>query len=128
MTHCSAKKDQSLTATHEKVTPDRLYTSRRIRVFMDTCKKKGVDWAIFSDLYGIWFPTVEHEWYEKSPDSVSDEEFRELVSDFDSKLREYDEIWFYYNPSRFHALYKKLVNVSRLRDRIRLFTHVANIA
>jgi len=34
---------------------------------MNRCKEKRVEWAIFSNLYGVWFPNVEHEWYEKNP-------------------------------------------------------------
>jgi hypothetical protein len=95
MTHCSAKKDDSFSGTHEKVTPDLLYTSCRSRGSMTTCKSKGVAWAIFSDLYGVWFPNVKHEWYERNPDHITEEEFQKLPSGFDEKLADYDEIWFY---------------------------------
>ena len=44
-----------------------------------------VDWAIFSDLYGVWFPDVRHPWYEKNPATVTESEFRGLVNDFDSQ-------------------------------------------
>jgi len=97
-THCSAKKNNSLKDSGEKVAPDELYTSRRIQRFMGVCKSKRANWAIFSDLYGVWFPTVEHRWYEKPPSSVTEKEFIGLLSDFDKQLRSYDEIWFYYNP------------------------------
>ena len=86
-----------------------------------------MNWAIFSDLYGVWFPNVEHEWYEKDPDTVTEEEFQNLLDDFDDKLQEYDEVWFYYNPGRFHSLYKRLLQEMRLRDRVRRFTHVTEI-
>ena len=42
---------------------------------------RGVRWAIFSDQYRVWFPDVEHEWYEKDPDSVADSEFEHLLRD-----------------------------------------------
>jgi hypothetical protein len=76
---------------------------------MTACKEKEVAWAIFSDLYGIWYPSVRHEWYEKDHDNVTEEEFQKLVSDFDKKLGGYEEIWFYYNPGRFHSLYQRLL-------------------
>jgi phenylalanyl-tRNA synthetase alpha subunit len=127
LTHCCAKKDNSLRGGGKKVTPDKLYTSERIQRFMNECKKKGAEWAIFSDKYGVVFPNQEIEWYDKHPSKVTDEEFEELLKDFDQKLASYDEIWFYYNPGRLHPLYKRLSSKSKLRDRIRLFTHIKEI-
>jgi len=127
ITHCSAKKDKSLRGSDKKVTPDKLYTAAPIQRFMNRCIALGVDWAIFSDLYGVWFPNQKHTWYEKSPDKVTDKEFKKLVNDFDQKLQPYDEIWFYHNPGRFHRLYKRLLNETNLRDRVRLFTHISEI-
>lgn len=83
ITHCSAKKDDSLKNTGRKVTPDKLYIATPTQRFMSKCKEKKVNWAIFSDLYGVWFPDIEHEWYEKDPDTVTEQEFRNLVKDFD---------------------------------------------
>ncbi len=94
---------------------------------MKTCKKRHVRWAILSDLYGVWFPHVKHEWYEKSPDSVTPEEFRALLCDFDWKLKRYKEIWFYYHPGRFHSLYKRLLRITRLRRRVIRFIHLHQI-
>jgi len=127
LTHCCAKKDDSLRGSRKKVTPDKLYQSTPIQRFINECKKKGVEWAIFSDKYGVVFPNQEIEWYDKHPSKVTDEEFKELLKDFDQKLAAYDEIWFYYNPGRFHRLYERLLNESKLRDRIRLFTHIKEI-
>lgn len=84
-------------------------------------------WAIFSDLYGVWFPHAEHEWYEKDPNTVTEEEFKRLLEDFDEKLVNYDEIWFYYNPGRFHPLYQRLLRETKLKDRVKLFTHIREI-
>lgn len=72
ITHCSAKKDDSLKNTGRKVTPDKLYIATPTQRFMNKCKEKKVNWAIFSDLYGVWFPDIEHEWYEKDPDTVTE--------------------------------------------------------
>lgn len=51
--HCSAKKDDSLKNTGRKLTPDKLYIATPTQRFMSKCKEKKVDWAIFSDLYGV---------------------------------------------------------------------------
>ena len=59
ITHCSARKNDALRKTGEKVTPDKLYTSPRIQRFMHACMDRKVQWAIFSDLYGMWFPDVK---------------------------------------------------------------------
>lgn len=127
LTHCSAKKDNTLKNTGKKVTPDKLYTATSIQHFMNKCKEKNVNWAIFSDRYGVWFSNIKHEWYEKDPDEVTEEEFKELLKDFDQKLQDYDEIWFYYNPGRFHRLYKRLLTETKLKNKIRHFTHISEI-
>jgi len=127
ITHCSAKKNDLLRHTSKKVTPDILYTSKRIQRFIKECKERRVEWAIFSDKYGVWFPHTKQAWYEKSPDSVTEQEFKKLLEDFDQKLAPYSEIWFYHNPGRFHRLYKRLLQETKLRDRVRLFTHVKDI-
>jgi hypothetical protein len=127
ITHCSAKKDDSIRNTGMKVTPDRLYRAKPIQRFMNKCKERKVEWAIFSDLYGVWFPNVEHEWYEKDPDTVTEQEFEELVSDFDQKLQKFAEIWFYHNPGRFHPLYRRLLQKIKLKNKVKLFTHIRDI-
>jgi hypothetical protein len=127
VTHCSAKKDNSLKNTGKKVTPDKLYTATPLQRFMNKCKKRKVHWAIFSDKYCIWFPYEEHEWYEKNPNTVSEQEFRELVQNFEKKLGNYDEIYFYHNPGRFHPLYKRLLKEVKVRGKIILFSHLGDI-
>ena len=127
ITHCSAKKDNSLRYTGKKVAPDMLYMATPIQRFMNKCKENEVEWAIFSDLYGTWFPDIEHEWYEKDPDTITEQEFENLLDDFDQKLQGYDEIWFYYNPGRFHPLYKILLERTKLKDKVRQFTHIREI-
>lgn len=130
ITHCSAKKDNSLKNTGKRVTPDKLYTATPIQRFMTTCKKRGVKWAIFSDHYGVWFVHEQHEWYGNDvgdPNKVTEQKFNSLVDDFDQKLQNYDEIWFYYNPGRFHPLYKRLLQETKLKDKVKLFTHISEI-
>jgi len=95
---------------------------------METCKQKGVSWAIFSDLYGIWFPEEKHVWYEKSPNDVTESEFKAILANFDDKLRDFDEIFFYRpSPVYFHSLYRRLLKETRLRDRIRMISSIIEI-
>jgi hypothetical protein len=86
-THCSAQKSDALKASGLKVPPDQLYTASTIRAFIEQCKEKRVDWAILSDLYGVWFPNVKHEWYEKHPDTVTPDEFDQILKGFDQQLQ-----------------------------------------
>ena len=95
---------------------------------MNKCKNEGVDWAIFSDRYGVWFSNVHHEWYEKSPNRITEDEFNQLVDNFNKSLSQYNEIYFYHNPGRFHRLYKKLLEDSQLKTKIKLFTHLDDIS
>jgi hypothetical protein len=127
LTHCSARKDASLKDSSKRVTPDNLYTATPTQRFMKSCIDNNVQWAIFSDNYGVWLSNITNKWYEKSPDSVTDKEFHNLVADFNRKLRHFDEIWFYYNPGRFHRLYRKLLTKTKLKNKIRLFTHLNEI-
>jgi hypothetical protein len=127
LTHCSAKKDTSLKGTNKKVTPDKLYTATPTRRFMNVCNHKDAQWAIFSDKYGVWFKNVKNSWYEKAPDTITDEDFNNLVTDFDTKLKNFDEILFYYNPGRFHKLYRKLLAKTQLKNKVKKFTHLSEI-
>ena len=127
LTHCSAKKEESFKENNLEVTPDQLYTATMTRRFIRKCKNVKANWAIFSDKYGIWFSDTIHTWYEKDPNKVTDEEFNILLQDFNSKLKEFDEIWFYYNPGRFHPIYKRLLNNTSLKDKINMFTHINEI-
>ena len=128
ITHCSAKKDDSFRGIKRKVTPDRLYTAIPLQRFVKRCKEKGVNWAIFSDKYGVVFPDNKIEWYNKHPSKVTPDEFKTLVNHFVQQLSRYDEIWFYHNPGRFHPLYKKLVDEARKRGlNVKLFTHLSEI-
>jgi hypothetical protein len=128
ITHCSAKKDAALENSKVKVTPDKLYTATPTQRFINECKNKKVSWAIFSDKYGVWFPDSLHEWYEKNPNKVTKAELDQLVSEFNKSLDQFDEICFYYNPGRFHRLYKKLLKKSELKGKIKLFTHLNEIS
>lgn len=127
ITHCSGKKSEKYKDTGEAITPDKLYTSKRIKSFINKCRSMNVKWAIFSDKYGVWFPNEKHEWYDKSPDNVNEDDLKPLVKNFDEKLLEYDEIWFYHNPARFHSTYKDLLNITTLKDKIIMFSRIKEI-
>jgi len=127
ITHCSAKKNEEVKRNNESTTPDNLYTSLRTQRFINRCKKERVNWAIFSDLYGVWFSNEKHKWYEKSPEKVNKEEIELLVENFDINLKKFDEIYFYHNPGRFHKTYITVLSKSRLKDKIVLFSNIDNI-
>ncbi len=130
ITHCAAKKDDSLADTGRKVTPDLLYTATPTRRFMARCRDRGVQWAIFSDHYGVWFSGEKREWYGDDvgdPNGVTESKFWELVRNFDEELQDYGEIHFYYNPGRFHPLYGRLLRETRLKERIVKITHLWDI-
>ncbi len=129
VTYCSARKNEAFKGTDVEVTPDVSYTSKnRIIPFMDMCKALKVEWAIFSDLYGIWFPDEKHVWYEKSPDGVTEGEFRFLLDNFDTRLARFDEI-FFYRPSQvyFHGLYKRLLWETELKNCIKIISSIYEI-
>ncbi|MHA1723809.1 MAG: hypothetical protein ACTSXH_03075 [Promethearchaeota archaeon] len=127
ITHCSAKKNEKLKNTNLEVTPDILYLATPIQRFIRKCKEKGVNWAIFSDLYGVWFPEEKYCYYDKHPNKVTEKEYNYLLENFTKKLQQYDEIWFYYNPGRFHSLYKRLLQETPLKEKIIFFTHIKDI-
>jgi hypothetical protein len=127
LTHCTGIKDDRLKETGTAVAPNALYTSMPIQRFIARCHIKNVKWAIFSDLYGVWHPHQKHTWYDKHPDTVTEEEMKQLVRDFDEELQDFSEIWFYNNPSWFHRLYKMLVKRSSLSNRITLFSRLKEI-
>lgn len=128
ITHCSAKKETSLKNTNIKVTPDKLYTATPTQRFIKKCKERNVKWALFSDLYGVWFPTIERQWYDKDPKTVTSQEFLELTKNFEKELRDYDEIFFYYNSGHFHPLYKRLLRETKINSKITLFSHLIEIS
>lgn len=119
LTHCSRIKDDTLKGTNMEVPPDELYTSSPIQRFMNRCKETKANWAIFSDEYGVWFPWVKHKWYNKPPGKVTEDEFGNLVRDFEKKLQDYDEVWFYYNPGRFHPVYRRLIETVNSRRNLK---------
>lgn len=130
VTHCSRKKNDLLRESGEEVTPDQLYTSRKTRAFMRRCLTQKVRWGIFSDYYGIWFYPERHAWYGDDvgdPSRVTEAKFQELLADFDTKLARFREICFYRHPTYFHPLYRRLLDESKLKARVKLISHVHEI-
>ena len=127
ITHCTGIKNNKLRESGKLVAPDELYQSFFTQRFMARCKQQKVNWAIFSDQYGIWSPNEKKPWYEKHPDTVTEAEFQHLISDFDTKLKPYSEIWFYRHRGWFHPFYQKIIHHSALSNRIKLFSHIQNI-
>jgi len=130
LTHCAAKKDNRVKDTDREVPPELLYTATPTQRFMRSCKERDVRWAIFSDHYGVWFSHEKREWYGDDvgdPNRVTNSKFHELVKNFDEKLQSYDEIYFYYNPGRFHKLYRRLLKETNLKDRVVYITHLHKI-
>jgi len=130
ITHCAAKKDDSLEGTGRRVTPDLFYAATPTQRFMRRCRERGVRWAIFSDYYGVWFSGEPREWYGDDvgdPDRVTEQRFRELLTNLDEQLQDFDEIYFYHNPGRFHRLYKRLLMETALKDRVIMITHLRDI-
>lgn len=125
ITYCSKSKDESLIGTEKRVRPEQLYTSNRIQNFIQECKEAGAYWAIFSDQYGVWFPNEEHEWYEKSPNDVTDSEFAQLVSSSAKRLNKYDVYFFNPEDGELDALYQDLVK--ELKKRCVNITYFSNI-
>jgi hypothetical protein len=128
ITPCSAKKDEKYQASGELVPPNLLYTSKKTQGFMRQCKVRQVAWAIFSDLYGVWFPEIRHAWYEKDPNSVTDEEFWQLLRNFDESLAPYSQICFYHNPGSLNRLHERLLKETALADRVKMITKLRDIA
>jgi len=113
VTHCSREKDSTLEQSGEKVTPDRLYTSTGLQRFIRHCNERGYDWAILSDHYGVVFKDEPIAWYNKPPDSVTEEEFIELLRSFVTRLKPYDEIYFHHRASETHPVFSRIVNQAK---------------
>lgn len=127
-THCCAKKDDSLKNTGAKVSPLQLYQATSTQRFMNHCNDVGVEWAIFSDKYGFVFPNDQIQWYGKHPNTVTHSEKEKLFDRAFDVLRQYDRVYFYYNPGRIHPFYQELVCEMRRKGRvIKEITHLDEI-
>lgn len=127
LTHCSKEKSEVAKINGLPLPPDELYTEENIQKFMHTCKQKGVNWAILSDNYGVFFPNEKHAYYEKPPATVTPEEEQAIITQFYKRLAEYDEIWFYVRPATFHPFYERVLEGSDLVKRVRLIQDIRAI-
>jgi hypothetical protein len=132
VTHCSAKKNPEL--RNERAVPSNLYTGQRVQAFMRRCITLKVPWAILSDKYGVVFPEDQLAYYDLHPDQLTRPAIRRLAQNFVEKLGDYQEVWFYRNPPRFHRNYQAILNIAREQfqrqgkpTRILLFSKIENI-
>jgi hypothetical protein len=124
LTHCSKEKSLAAKTNGLPLPPDELYTEEGIQKFMQTCTQKGVDWAILSDNYGIFFPAEKHVYYEKPPASVTPEEEAAIIAQINERLSGYDEIWFYVRPATFHPFYERVLKGSDQAARVQQFEDI----
>ena len=127
LTHCSKEKSELARASGEKLPPDQLYTDPDLQAFIQRCKETGSSWAILSDKYGVIFPSEKHDYYEKPPATVTPEEERIIVEDFNLRLGEFQQICFYIRRETYHPFYERVLAASRLTDRIVLIEDLEQI-
>ncbi len=127
LTHCS--KEKSLTAKEIglKLPPDQLYTDESLVAFMERCKSSGVAWAVLSDRFGVFLPTDQHEYYEKHPGTVTEEEENIIRLDLEKKLDAYQEVWFYVRPATIHPFYERVLRDSNLHPRLTFFSDLNQV-
>lgn len=109
ITYCSKQKSGCKSEGSKLFLPSELYISSRVQSFIHYCKKHKYTWAIFSDYYGLVFENDKIEWYDKSPELVTSKEYDDLLANSLYKLREYSNIFFFYNIQTFHPIYKRFV-------------------
>lgn len=127
LTHCSKNKSLEAKASGEKLPPDQLYTDAALQEFIAACKSTGADWVILSDHYGVFSPDDAHEYYEKTPASVTPEEETIIVDQLNQRLKDYEEIWFYVRPETVHPLYERILMHSTLSRRVHLFGNLGEV-
>ena len=118
ITYCSWQKDDRLKDTGGKVPPEQLYLSGRIQRFIAYCREQGLQWGIFSDLYGIIFENDKQAWYDFHPDLVSPAHRHYLAKAFAASLSEFKTIWYYYDPETINPLYRQIVEESGIADKV----------
>lgn len=109
ITYCSKMKSKYENSTI-LFFPSELYISPRVQEFINYCTQHNYTWAIFSDYYGLVFANEKVNWYDKSPDCVTNQEYKHLLFITLKKLTGYDKVFFYYKPDSYHSLYSNLVN------------------
>jgi hypothetical protein len=127
LTHCSKDKSVAAKESGIKLPPDQLYTDEGLVTFMECCKSTGVTWAVLSDRFGVFLPTDQHEYYEKHPGTVTDEEETQIRLDLEQKLVGYQEIWFYIRPATIHPFYERVLRASALQQRLTFFSDLSQV-
>ncbi len=127
LTHCSKEKSETAKSTGEKLPPDKLYTDPGLLAFIQRCQQTGSRWAILSDKYGIFFPWESHEYYEKPPAAVTQEEEEAITADFHTRLAEFGEIYFYIRSETFHPFYQRVILNGPLAERVVFFEDLGQI-
>lgn len=124
LTHCSAEKSEGARTTGILLPPEEMYTEPAIQKFFTYCLSKGLTFGVLSDLYGIWLSPEKKRWYEKSPDTVTDEEKAEILRIFDTELARFSEIIFFIRPESFHPFYDFVLSHSKHAKKIRRITEL----
>ena len=109
ITYCSKQKCICKSDDSKLLAPSELYISSRVQNFIHFCKKQKYTWAIFSDYYGIVFENEKIKWYDKSPERVTEKDYDGLLENSLYKLKNYENVFFYYSIESFHPIYKRLV-------------------
>ncbi|MFH8039246.1 MAG: hypothetical protein QXJ14_04540 [Candidatus Aenigmatarchaeota archaeon] len=126
ITHCSRKKNK----IKSKTFVENLYSATYIQRFIKKCKNLNLEWGILSDKYGIIFPHQKIGWYDLSPSYLlkNKNEAEKLIEKIANQLKEYDRVYFYHNPGRFHSFYKYLIKKLREKNiNIRLISRLSQI-
>jgi len=113
LTHCSDSKNPNFKSSMDATTPDVLYTSDRIELFFDYVKKDDLPWAIFSDKYGFVFPSSTIQWYDYTPDAVTEADIVAFLKDSIDELREYEKIIYRAGKKPIHRTYERLIETMR---------------
>ncbi len=127
LTHCS--KDKSLQAKESggRLPPDKLYTDPGLLAFIQRCRQTESHWAILSDKFGVFFPWESHEYYEKPPASVTQDEENAIMNDLHTRLSEYGEIRFFIRRETFHPFYERVLMKGELAGRVIFFEDLEQI-
>lgn len=115
ITHCSESKNPDFRNTNDSTTPDVMYISDRIKSFFRDVKGSDLPWAIFSDKYGFVFPATKIQWYDLSPDAVTDADIDQFVDEACDKLSKYEKIVYYADEKPIHRTYQQLINAMKSR-------------
>ncbi|EDX86775.1 hypothetical protein S7335_4481 [Synechococcus sp. PCC 7335] len=75
----------------------------------------------------MYLPEEVHTWYDKPPDTVTPEEEKLVLQDFEHKLSAYDEILFFVRLETFHPFYERVLRKTALAGKVQLFDDISCI-